>query len=72
MFPKALLLPTETRVQLILRRMTLGRCCEKGGVVLMEVAGACGLVGHRLALENHAVAVSVSVESVYVREVLRM
>lgn len=37
-------------------------------MVLTEAAGACGLAGHRLALENPAVAVSVSVELEYVRK----
>ena len=40
-------------------------------MILTEAAGACGPVGHCLALENHAVAVSLSVELEYVREVLR-
>lgn len=40
-------------------------------MVLTEAAGACGLVGHRLALESHAVALSSSVELGYVREVPR-
>lgn len=36
-----------------------------------EVVEACGLVGHRLVRMSHAVAVCVSAELVYVREVLR-
>ena len=40
-------------------------------MILMEAFGACGRVGHRAVLESHAVAVSASVELVYVREVQR-
>lgn len=40
-------------------------------MALTEAVGVCGLVGYRLVLENHAVAVSVSAELVYVREGLR-
>lgn len=40
-------------------------------MVLTEAVGACGLVGHHLALESHAVDVSANVELVYVRAVLR-
>ena len=38
---------------------------------LAEVVGACGHVGYRLVRMSHAVAVCVSAELVYVREVLR-
>ncbi len=43
----------------------------ENGVVLTEAVGAYGLLGHRLVLESHVFAVSVSAELVYVREVLK-